>query len=138
MYVLIIGNPGSGFEFIGPFESEKELVEFKAELSIEDNDTAWAAQVTDPKDVPIEIEGEARDLWLAPVEDVREGTILVADDGFTCLAAGEELRVHQNVHGLYVNCRGVGTVGEIFEHYLDGQLDDLGVNYVGFKIKEDK
>jgi hypothetical protein len=138
MYVLIIGNPGSGFEFIGPFKSEKELVEFKAELSIEDNDTAWAAQVIDPKDVPIEIEVEARDLWQAPIVDVRHGTVLIADDKFTCLEAGEELRVHQNVHGLYVNCRGVGTVGEIFEHYLDGQLGDLGENYVGFKIKEDK
>ena len=138
MYVLIIGNPGSGFEFIGPFESEKELVEFKAELTVDANDSAWAAQVTDPKDVPIEIEGEARDLWQAPIVDVRNGTVLIADDGFTCLEAGEELRVHQNVHGLYVYCRGVGTVCEIFEHYLDGHLDDLGENYAGFKIKEDK
>lgn len=92
MYVLIIGNPGSGFEFIGPFKSEKELVEFKAELSVDDNDSAWAAQVTDPKDMPIEIEGEARFIvppWQAPIVDVRDGTVLIADDGFTCLEAGE-------------------------------------------------
>lgn len=68
-------------------------------------------------------------LNLAPVEDVKRGTILIADDGFTCLTNGQECEVMRDAWGLFVHCRDG-------EHYLDGQLDDDAGDYIGFRIKQ--
>ncbi|MCG5239559.1 hypothetical protein MCW82_07225 [Azospirillum doebereinerae] len=54
----------------------------------------------------------------ASVAETKEGTVLVADAGFTCIESGAELTVQSDpVNGLYVSC-GDG------KHFLDGQCDD--------------
>lgn len=56
-------------------------------------------------------------------EDVHEGMVLIADDGFRCLHNGQHCEVKRSGGGLYVEC----THGH---HYLDGQIEDGG--YIGF------
>lgn len=58
------------------------------------------------------------------LEDVKEGDVLVADGGFTCLKEGERCEVRKDEVGLYVLCQGG-------KHYLEGQTDD-GVTLIGF------
>jgi hypothetical protein len=53
---------------------------------------------------------------------VKKGDILIADDGFTCVKAGE-VEIHEDCSGLFFHCRNG-------HHYLDGQLDDGDV-YIG-------
>lgn len=66
----------------------------------------------------------------AHIDDVCEGTHLVADGGFTCIEQGAELTVLADEDGLlYVPCRD-GM------HYLEGQLDDN--RYVGLYLSEDE
>lgn len=63
----------------------------------------------------------------AKVSEVKEGTVLVCDGGFTCVDDGAELIVKKDEKGLYFDCRDAG-------HYLDGQTDD-GKVYVGLYLK---
>lgn len=63
----------------------------------------------------------------AKESEVKAGTVLIADGGFTCIPVGAELIVKEDAAGLYVDC-GDG------HHYLDGQLDDGDV-YIGFTLK---
>jgi hypothetical protein len=64
----------------------------------------------------------------ASVHEVKEGSILVADDGFTCLRNGEVLTVQKDEEGLYVPCCDG-------QHYIDGQISDDGKTYVGLTLK---
>jgi len=66
-----------------------------------------------------------KQLYLAPIRTAPKGAELIADGGFTCLADGDVCKVRKDEHGLYVAC----AEGK---HYLDGQLDEDGENYVGF------
>jgi len=65
----------------------------------------------------------------AKVSEVEEGTVLVADGGFTCLKDGDEREAKKGLGGdLYIDC----SAGE---HYLVGQLDEGGNEYVGLSLK---
>lgn len=74
----------------------------------------------------------------ASVNEVKEGTVLVADGGFACLHEGDVLTVQKDSElaaanpelpelGLFVPCSDG-------KHFLDGQLDD-GEVYIGFRVK---
>jgi hypothetical protein len=63
----------------------------------------------------------------AKLSDVRVGTKLVPDAGFTCMEAGAILEVAEDDKGLFVPC----SHGR---HYLDGQLED-GVEYIGLVVE---
>src|ERR1700752_627508 len=76
---------------------------------------------------------------IVPVSSVKVGTRLIADGGFTCINKGEIVVVHEDSDGLYFNCCSEeGNYGKAADdsrtqhHYLEGQLDDKGENYVGF------
>lgn len=64
----------------------------------------------------------------AGIDDVQEGTMLVADGGFTCIKEGTCMIVRKDNHGLYVPCKDGN-------HYIDGQLDDGDV-YIGLYLAE--
>lgn len=71
--------------------------------------------------------------WVLETE-VKPGDILIADDGFTCLNAGQRctVSVSRKLHRLpelVVVCRD-GS------HFLDGQLDEQG-RYVGFTLAQE-
>lgn len=70
----------------------------------------------------------------ASVSEVTEGTILVADSGFTCIKSNDQLIVRSGPSGLYVDC-------EEGKHLLDGQIIKDGhcePYYVGlYPIRED-
>lgn len=59
--------------------------------------------------------------------EVKAGTVLIADGGFTCIKEGAELTVQDGPSGLFVPC-DCGT------HSIDGQLDD-GEVYIGLSLK---
>ena len=62
------------------------------------------------------------------IEDVKEGSVLIADDGFTCLKDGAECVVERQGDELGVKCsHGF--------HDLEGQVSDDGTEYVGFELK---
>jgi len=61
----------------------------------------------------------------ASEEQVKVGTKLRADDGFTCLRDGDELTVEGDDKGLFVRC-------DEGSHYLDGQLERG--RYVGLTL----
>ena len=62
----------------------------------------------------------------AKVDEVKRGSFLIADGGFTCMEPGRK-KVMANAEGdLYVRCREG-------RHYLDGQIDENGV-YVGLTL----
>lgn len=63
----------------------------------------------------------------AKESEVKVGTVLVADGGFTCIREGAELTVQDSGTGLVVRC-DCGT------HSIDGQLDD-GEVYIGLRLK---
>ena len=63
-----------------------------------------------------------------PINEVKLGTVLFTDDGFTCMDAGRMRTVYRDDHGLFVACRCNGG-----RHYLDGQETDDG-HYVGFRL----
>lgn len=71
----------------------------------------------------------------AMVEDVAAGTVLIADDGFTCVAPGTALVVRCDARGLWVEC-GDG------QHYLDGQTFGIpGIStgadfYIGLTLRD--
>lgn len=50
------------------------------------------------------------------LSEVSAGNFLVADGGFTCLAAGQKCEVKTDAAGLYIECADG-------RHYLDGQTD---------------
>jgi hypothetical protein len=50
------------------------------------------------------------------VVDVKKGTILYTDAGFTCMPPNARREVHEDEHGLWIACRRG-------RHYLDGQID---------------
>lgn len=63
----------------------------------------------------------------AKVSEVKEGTHLRADDGFTCIEHGAILKVFRNKNGeLSVPCSEGG-------HSLDGQLEN-GEEYIGLSL----
>lgn len=65
--------------------------------------------------------------FLVPIADVKEGTKLIADNGFDCIAEGSILTVEMYNGDLCVRCdAGI--------HDLGGQVDDDGINYIGLKI----
>lgn len=83
----------------------------------------------------------SKQLYLAPIHTVVDGTEIIADGGFTCLSDGEVCRVRKNENGLYVLCAGhhegeeygkPAITSRTERHYLDAQLDDDEENYVGF------
>ena len=51
----------------------------------------------------------------ARVCEIVGGSVVEADDSFTCMQCGKQRPVHQNDNGLWVRCSS-GS------HYLDGQL----------------
>ena len=59
--------------------------------------------------------------------EVKVGTVLIADGGFTCIKEGAELAAQEDSAGLFVPCADG-------HHYLDGQLDDGDV-YIGLRLK---
>lgn len=66
----------------------------------------------------------------AKENEVKAGTVLIADSNFICIEDGAELVVKEDRGGgLYVHCSGSDG-----RHYLDGQLGD-GDAYVGFRLK---
>lgn len=68
----------------------------------------------------------ATDHHQVPIAEIGAGTILLPDDGFTCIPGGAPRIVKQDDHGLFVDCCNG-------QHYLDGQEDDTGTHYVGFR-----
>lgn len=60
------------------------------------------------------------------IEDVTCGTVLVADDSFTCLRPGQLCKVAVTDGQLFVYCNAGN-------HFLDGQLDAEGTHYIGFR-----
>ncbi len=64
----------------------------------------------------------------AKESEVKVGTELIADGGFTCIRENAVLIVKQDDGGLFVDCDDEGH-----KHYLDGQLDD-GEVYIGFEL----
>ena len=71
-----------------------------------------------------------------PISDVKIGTVLFTDDGFTCMGPGRMRTVYRDEHGLFVTC-------DDGRHYLDGQLLSEGPEeladgeedaYVGFRL----
>jgi hypothetical protein len=65
----------------------------------------------------------------AKESEVKAGTVLIADGGFTCIKEGAHLVAQENWGGLFVPCTHDGG-----KHYLDGQIDD-GEVYIGFRVK---
>lgn len=65
-----------------------------------------------------------RKWWRVRPREVRAGTVLQPDAGFTCMKAGTAKVVARDRHGLFVPCR-------CGKHYLDGQLSARGAWYVG-------
>jgi len=59
------------------------------------------------------------------LDDLKQGDVIVADDGFTCMPANRFCLVIEGRNGKYVLC-------EQGDHYLDGQDDGEG-NLVGFR-----
>ena len=55
-------------------------------------------------------------------KDIKEGDVLVADGGFTCLKQDAECLVRKDDEGFYILC-GQGSDAK---HYLDGQEDSNG------------
>ena len=64
----------------------------------------------------------------APVSAVRAGTKIVVDGGFTCVEEGERHVILEDDDGLYFECRAG-------HHYLDGQLSDDELTYVGVYLE---
>lgn len=58
--------------------------------------------------------------------DVKEGDILIADGGFTCMKAGPKEVMKDEKGELYVKCRAG-------RHYLDGQLDSDNSQIIGMR-----
>ena len=64
------------------------------------------------------------------LSDLKPGMIVLADEGFCCLDAGEYV-VQEHNGNLFIPCRGgesdAGTdPGYVERHYLDGQVGDDG------------
>lgn len=61
----------------------------------------------------------------AKISEVKAGTRLVTDAGFTCLRRNVRRLVRKDELGLYIKC----SEGN---HYLDGQAQ--GRHYIGLKV----
>lgn len=59
------------------------------------------------------------------ISDVKVGTVLFTDGGFTCMRPNSIATVYGDASGLFVRC-------DDGDHYLDGQED--GEVYVGFRL----
>ncbi len=71
------------------------------------------------------------DLYEVPTGKVTVGTKLIGDAGFTCLSVNVVVDTLADETGeLYVQCKDG-------RHYLEGQLDDAGENYIGFKLADE-
>ena len=70
----------------------------------------------------------------AKVSEVKVGTKLKADGGFTCIDEGTILTVYNDGTGLYVPCRGPDGASWTSNgrHYLDGQLSEG--KYLGLEL----
>jgi hypothetical protein len=65
------------------------------------------------------------------LSEIKEGDVLIADGGFTCIPEGRDLPVESDPDGkLYFLCQEG-------RHYLDGQLADDGDTLVGLTRKSD-
>lgn len=53
----------------------------------------------------------------AKIQQVKPGSVLECDGGFTCMRNGETRTVGRDIHGLFISC----TEGH---HYLDGQEEE--------------
>ena len=75
-------------------------------------------------------------IYEAPVAEVKVGTRLICDDGFTCIDDGAVLEVKADENDeLYFDCRGpAGSGAAVERHYLDGQLNSECTCYVGLKL----
>lgn len=69
-------------------------------------------------------------IYVTKASDVRAGTIIKVDGGFTRLPPFSLHVVVEDAGGVYVPC-GTG------KHYLDGQYDDDESHYVGLKVVGD-
>jgi len=49
------------------------------------------------------------------LSDVKQGDVLIADGGFTCLKEGQRCAVQSDSNGLFIPCNEG-------KHYLDGQV----------------
>jgi hypothetical protein len=58
----------------------------------------------------------------ARFDELKEGMVLIADSGFTCIPAGEHV-VRKDENGFYLACND----GRPGCHYLDGQKRDDGL-----------
>ena len=67
---------------------------------------------------------------VVPVSAVDIGMKLICDGGFTCMKEGAMKHVWGDKDGLFVRC----TDGR---HYLSGQIDESGENYVGFWLAKE-
>jgi hypothetical protein len=63
----------------------------------------------------------------AKENEVKPGTVLIADGGFTCIKGDTELTVEQKASGLAVPCAHGA-------HFLDGSLNSRK-EYIGFRLK---
>lgn len=67
----------------------------------------------------------------ALVSQVKKGTRVITDGGFTCLKPDQRRTVCEDSDGLYIRCREG-------KHYLSGQIDDslAGEIFVGLYLAE--
>jgi hypothetical protein len=56
--------------------------------------------------------------------------MLEVDAGFTCILSWSRRVVKKDELGLYIDCK-------CGQHFLDGQLDDEGRNYVGVRLADE-
>ena len=74
-------------------------------------------------------------MGFAKLDEVKEGSILVTDGGFTCMKEGEAKKVERFVTtsvvgGLFIRCNDG-------KHFLDGQLNSHD-EYIGLTLKEEE
>lgn len=73
------------------------------------------------------------------INGLKQGDVLIADAGFTCLDDGDRCIVEVDpdrvgIDALYVQCRGAeddSAAGKTERHYLVGQVDE-GDEVIGF------
>jgi hypothetical protein len=63
----------------------------------------------------------------AYVHEVKKGTVLIADGGFTCMSKGSRYIVDVDEEGPYVQCK-------YGKHYLDGQVTMENPRYVDGRL----
>lgn len=66
---------------------------------------------------------------MVKVKEVREGSTVEADAGFTCMREGDRRRVRRDrvSNELWIKCKKG-------RHYLQGQVSDDGKYYIGLSL----